>query len=63
MWGRTDVVRVELVDADEHADGRRPEEPRECGAEEGELARVEVVDEDGVELRWARLACALCNHM
>ena len=47
---RTDVVGVELVDADENTDGRRPEHPGQSPAEHGELAGVEVVDEDRVEL-------------
>ena len=53
---RTDVVGVELVDADENTDGRRPEHPGQSPAEHGELAGVEVVDEDAVELL-GRLAC------
>ena len=47
---RTDVVGVELVNTDEHADGRRTESPFGEGAEEGELARVEVVHAARVKL-------------
>lgn len=50
MEGRTDVVRVELVDSDEHGDGGRPERPGGERADAGELAGVEVVYDDGVEL-------------
>ena len=53
---RTNVVGVELVDADKDTDGRRPEHPGESPAEHGELARVEVIHEDAVELL-NRLAC------
>ena len=48
---RTNVVGVELVDADEDTDSRRTQHPGQSPAEHGELARVEVVDEDRVELR------------
>ena len=47
---RTDVVRVELVDTDEHPNGGRAQCPREDLSEDGELAGVEVVDEDRIEL-------------
>lgn len=50
MEGRTDVVRVELVDADEHRDSGRPERPGGERADAGELAGVEVVYDDGVKL-------------
>ena len=53
---RTNVVGVELVDADKDTDGRRAERPGRDSAEDGELAGVEVVDEDAVELL-GRLAC------
>ena len=58
---RTDVVGVELVNTDEHADGRRTESPFGEGAEEGELARVEVVDEERIELCEARLGQCACS--
>ncbi len=51
MEGRTDVVRVELVDADKDGDGGRTERPGGERADTGELAGVEVVYDDGVELR------------
>ena len=47
---RTDVIRVELIDTNEHTDGRRTQCPREEGTKEGELAGVQVIDEKGVEL-------------
>ena len=56
MLRPTDIVGVELVDADEDTDGRRPEHPGQSPAEHGELAGVEVIDEDAVELL-GRLAC------
>lgn len=46
----TDVVRVELVDTDEGGYCRGPQRPRRDGTEDGELALVEVVDKNGVEL-------------
>ena len=52
---RTDVVRVELVDTDEHTDGSRAQCPRENLSEDGELAGVEVVDEDRIELLSGRV--------
>ena len=51
----TDISCVELVHADEGRDGHAAEEPGGEWAENGELALVEVVDEDGVEL-WDRSA-------
>ena len=53
---RTDVVGVELVDANEDTDSSRPQHPGQSPAEHGELAGVEVIDEDAVELL-GRLAC------
>lgn len=52
--GRTDVVGLELVHADEHADGRGAEKPGRDGAEDGELARVQVVGQDVVKALRAR---------
>ena len=48
---RTDIVRVELVHADEDADGRGAEGPRAYGPEYRELALVQVVHQTRVELR------------
>lgn len=62
MEGHTDVVRVELVDADEHSDGGRAERPGGERAEAGELAGVEVVDDDGVEL-CGPVSTVLCSHV
>ena len=45
-----------MVDADKDTDGRRPEHPGQSPAKHGELAGVEVIDEDAVELL-GRLAC------
>ena len=53
---RTNIVRVELVDADEDTDSRRTQHPGQSPAKHGELAGVEVIDEDAVELL-GRLAC------
>lgn len=52
MWHReirTDVVRVEGVDADEGANGQGPDSPAGNWTERGELAVVEVVGQDLVE--------------
>ena len=46
----TDIVRVELVDADQRAHGGEAQDPGHDGSEDGELALVEVVDEYLVEL-------------
>ena len=42
---RTNVICVELVNADQNADGRGPERPGHQGTKDGELALVEIVDE------------------
>lgn len=47
----TNVIRVELVDANQHPDGRSPECPGHQRTEDGELALMKIVDEDGIELR------------
>jgi hypothetical protein len=47
---RTDVVRVELVDTGEDADGRRTQSPVHGRAKLRELAGVEVVDDERIEL-------------
>jgi hypothetical protein len=47
---RTDVVRIELVDAHKHGTSRSTQEPRESRAELGELTRVEVVHDKSIEL-------------
>lgn len=46
----TNIICIELVDADQNADGRGPERPGHRGAENGELALVEIVDKDRIEL-------------
>ena len=46
----TNVICVELVDADQNADGRGPERPSRQGTKNGELALVEIVNEDRIEL-------------
>jgi hypothetical protein len=45
----TNVVRLELVHADEDADGREPEGPVGDLSEHRELARVQVVGQDVVK--------------
>jgi hypothetical protein len=52
---RTDIVRIELVDANEDTDSRRAERPLERLAENRPLALVDVVDQQRVKL-WASSA-------
>ena len=52
----TNVVRLELVHADEDADGREPESPVGDPAEHRELARVQVVGQDVVKALCERAA-------
>jgi len=49
--GRTDVVRVELEDADGCSNGGCPESPGGEGTNDRELAGVEVVNDDLTKLR------------
>lgn len=55
--GCTDVASVELVDSDEGGDGRAAEQPRCERADHGELALVQVVDEDRIKLQDERIVC------
>lgn len=47
--GRTDIVCIELIDAQQGRHCCGPEGPAGDGPYEGKLALVEVVDEHGVE--------------
>lgn len=50
----TNIVGVERVHADEHADSDGPEPPGRDRAQDGELALVDVVYQDGIKLPEAR---------
>ena len=47
---RTDIVRVELVHAHADGDRRQAQRPSKQRAEHGELALMDVIYQDGVEL-------------
>ena len=47
---RTDVVRVDMIHAHESRDGLRTQAPLRHISNNGELARVQVVHDDAVEL-------------
>ena len=46
----TQIICVELVNANQNADGRGPERPGHQGTKDGELALVEIVDENRIKL-------------
>lgn len=46
----TNVTCVELVNTDQNADSCGPKRPGRQGAKDRELALMEIVDDDGVEL-------------
>lgn len=46
----TDVFGIELVNANQHTDGRRSQNPSEGRAELGELARMYIVHQETVKL-------------
>ena len=50
----TNIICVELVNADQNADGCGPKRPGHQGTKDRELALMEIVYEDGVELRAER---------
>jgi len=46
---KTDILGIELVNANQHTDSRGPQNPRESRAELGELAWVYVVHQERVK--------------
>lgn len=48
--GLTNIVGVKLVDADQRSRGQDANSPFQCRSQDGELAKVHVVNADGFEL-------------
>jgi len=47
---RTDIVRVELINAHAHGERRHAQRPGQDWSERGELAFMDVIHQDGIKL-------------
>ena len=50
LYKRTDIVCVELINAHAHGERRHAQHPGKDWSERGELAFMEVIDQDGIKL-------------